>query len=189
MIQRTRQGANTVEPIRDPRQIRAMKEHLLHQSYRNYFLFVFGINSGLRIGDILPLRVMDVVHTSYLTIQEQKTGSTRKVRMTAAIRQEIEKYTKGLADSDYLFPSREGNQPISRVMAWKIMNDAARAVGIEGAIGTHTLRKTFGYHFYQQTKDVAMLQEIFGHSAPSITLRYIGINDDMMDEAMESFSL
>jgi integrase len=52
---------------------------------------------------------------------------------------------------------------------------------MEGGIGTHTLRKTFGYHFYQRTKDVAMLQQIFGHSASSITLRYIGINDDMMD--------
>ncbi|WP_425389003.1 hypothetical protein [Domibacillus iocasae] len=51
------------------------------------------------------------------------------------------------------------------------------------------MRKTFGYHFYQQTKDVAMLQQIFGHSAPSVTLRYIGINEDMMDQALQSFSL
>ncbi|WP_232454584.1 hypothetical protein [Domibacillus aminovorans] len=49
---------------------------------------------------------------------------------------------------------------------WRIINGAARACGIEGAIGTHTMRKTFGYHFYQQTKDVAMLQQIFGRSRP-----------------------
>ncbi|OVE45880.1 tyrosine-type recombinase/integrase, partial [Pseudobacillus badius] len=66
---------------------------------------------------------------------------------------------------------------------------ASRACGIEGAIGTHTMRKTFGYHFYQQTKDVAMLQQIFGHSAPSVTLRYIGINDEMIDQILERFSL
>ena len=182
-------GANTVEPIRDPDQIREMKEHLLHKSYRDYFLFAFGINSGLRIGDILPLRVMDVASATHLRIKEQKTGKIRKVRMTMALQQEIAKYTKGLAASDYLFPSRQGNKPISRVMAWKIINEAAKVVGIEGAIGTHTLRKTFGYHFYQRTKDVAMLQEIFGHSSPSITLRYIGINDDMINSVMDDFSL
>ncbi|MDX9806823.1 MAG: site-specific integrase, partial [bacterium] len=53
----------------------------------------------------------------------------------------------------------------------------------------HTLRKTFGYHFYQKTKDVALLQQLFNHSAPSVTLRYIGINQDIMDMAIEDFSL
>jgi integrase len=56
-------------------------------------------------------------------------------------------------------------------------------------IGTHTLRKTFGYHFYQQTKDVAMLQEIFNHSSPAITLKYIGVNQDSMDRAMTKFKI
>jgi len=46
-----------------------------------------------------------------------------------------------------------------------------------------------GYHFYQRTKDVALLQEIFNHSAPSITMRYIGINQDIIDSALDDFSL
>jgi len=57
------------------------------------------------------------------------------------------------------------------------------------SIGTHTLRKTFGYHFYQKYKDIALLQELFNHSAPSVTLRYIGINQDMIDDAMKEFKL
>jgi integrase len=184
-----RRGANTVEPIRDLEKIREMKEYLLHQSYRNYFLFHFGINSGLRISDILPLRVMDVKYTDHLKVREKKTGKVRKVKMTPALKNEIEKYTKSMADSDYLFPSRQGSGPISRMQAWQILNDAARACQIEGPIGTHTLRKTFGYHFYQLTKDVAMLQQIFGHSSPSVTLRYIGITDDMVVQALEEFAL
>lgn len=184
-----RVGQQAVEPIRDPEKIRSMKEYLLHQSYRDYFLFTFGINSGLRISDILPLRVMDVKYTEHLRVKEKKTGNVRKIKMTAALKQEIEKYTRGMADSDYLFPSRKGNRPIGRETAWRIINEAAKACGVEGPIGTHTMRKTFGYHFYQQTKDVAMLQQIFGHSAPSITLRYIGIHDDMIDEVLETFSL
>ena len=182
-------GQNRVEPIRDPEKIREMKEYLLHKSYRDYFLFVFGINSGLRISDILPLRVMDVKYTEHLNIREKKTKNIRKIKMTSSLKSEIEKYIKYKADSDYLFPSRKGNRPIGREAAWRIINEAARAVEIEGSIGTHTLRKTFGYHFYQQYKDVAMLQEILGHSSPSITLRYIGINDDMVDKALDGFAL
>jgi site-specific recombinase XerD len=56
-------------------------------------------------------------------------------------------------------------------------------------IGTHTLRKTFGYHFYKKTKHVAMLQDIFNHSAPIVTKRYIGISQDEIDQAIDEFSL
>ena len=79
-------------------------------------------------------------------------------------------------------------QNIGRVQAYRILNKAAAEVGLI-EIGTHTLRKTFGYHFYKRYKDVALLQEIFNHSAPSITLRYIGINQDIIDEAVGGFHL
>ncbi len=182
-------GANAVEPIRNKETIQYMKEVLLHQSYRNYFLFVFGINSGLRISDIIHLKVLDVRDAEYLKVRERKTKKVRRIKITTTLRNEIDKYIRNMADSDYLFPSRKGQQPISRVQAWKIVNDAAREVGINDAIGTHTLRKTFGYHFYQKTKDAAMLQKIFGHASPSVTLRYIGISDDMIDQALDDFAL
>lgn len=60
-------------------------------------------------------------------------------------------------------------------MAYKMLRTAAEYVNLDD-IGTHTLRKTFGYHFYKQAKDVDMLQEIFNHSDQRTTLRYIGIN-------------
>lgn len=65
---------------------------------------------------------------------------------------------------------------------------AAEYVGLDG-IGTHTLRKTFGYHFYKQTKDVAMLQEIINHSDQRATLRYIGINQNTMNNGMKKFEI
>lgn len=73
-------------------------------------------------------------------------------------------------------------------MAYKILREAADYVSLDG-IGTHTLRKTFGYHFYQQYKDPALLQEIFNHSSEEITLRYIGVNQDMMDRAIRDFKI
>jgi integrase len=184
-----KKGANTVEPIRDIEKIQEIKEYLLRRSYRNYLLFIFGINSGLRISDILPLRVMDVKYAKHLIIKEKKTKNIRKTIITENLRMEIERYTRKMANSEYLFPSQKGNKPISRVQAWQIIHNAAKECGVEEPIGTHTLRKTFGYHFYQKTKDVAMLQYIFGHSSPEITLRYIGINDEMVSKALEEFSL
>lgn len=80
------------------------------------------------------------------------------------------------------------NQHITRFRAYVILNIAGQKCGLE-EIGTHTLRKTFGYHYYQQTRDIATLQELFNHSSPSITLKYIGINQDILDNAYENFCL
>jgi integrase len=94
-----------------------------------------------------------------------------------------------MEDKEYLFKSQKGNnKPISRVQAYRILNNASEKIGLK-EIGTHTLRKTFGYWHYQQYKDIALLQELFNHSAPSITLRYIGINQDIMDRTIEDFYL
>lgn len=176
----------TVQPIRSHAKIEEIKTYLIHQSYRNYFLFVFGINSGLRISDILPLKVKDVKNKTHLNITEKKTDKKRKIPIVPILRKEIEKYTQGMKYEEYLFKSTRTRESISRIQAYRILNSAAEAVGLK-EIGTHTLRKTFGYHMYQQTKDVALLQEIFKHSSPSITKRYIGINEDMIEKAFEEF--
>jgi integrase len=68
-------------------------------------------------------------------------------------------------DEEYLFKSLCSPIPIKRIQAYKILNRAAKKIGIS-EIGTHTLRKTFGNHFYQRTKDVVLLQKIFNHSSP-----------------------
>lgn len=179
----------TVQPIRDKKLIESMKNELLKGGYRDYMLFVFGINTGLRISDILSLKVDDVRDRTHIILKEQKTGKTKRIKING-VQDELNKYIQGMADDEYLFKSQKGhNSPISRVQAYRILSHASRAIGIDGEIGTHTLRKTFGYHFYQKTKDVALLQELFNHSAPSVTLRYIGINQDIMDNAMDDFKL
>lgn len=177
-----------VQPIRDKKLIQRMKNELRKSGTRDYMLFCFGINVGLRISDILNLKVSDVRDRSHLTLTEQKTGKAKRIKING-ISDDLNEYIQGMNDSDYLFRSQKGdNLPISRVQAYRILNKAAEAIGIE-EIGTHTMRKTFGYHFYQKTKDVALLQELFNHSAPSVTLRYIGINQDIMDTAMDDFKL
>lgn len=179
---------NEVQPIRDKEKIELMKSELLKTGARNHFLFCLGINTGLRISDMLQLKVKDVKNKTHLHIIEGKTDKTKRFILNYELQNLIQSYTATMNDEDYLFCSKKSNKPIQRVQAYKIINKAARSIGLE-EIGTHTLRKTFGYHFYKNTKDIAVLQEIFNHSSPEITKRYIGINQDELDKALEDFTL
>ncbi|WP_090793791.1 site-specific integrase [Pelagirhabdus alkalitolerans] len=178
----------TVEPIRDRLQIEAMKQELRQKSERNYFLFIMGINTGLRISDLLPLRVKDVFGQTHIVMKEKKTHKTKRFLLNLELRHQIEEYVRDLDSDDYLFPSHKTGLPIQRVQAYKILNEAASRVGIK-AFGTHSMRKTFGFWHYTIHKNVALLQDIFNHTSPDITLRYIGINQDIVDKSLEHFSL
>ena len=178
---------NEVQPIRDKEIIAKFKNKLLKKSYRDYMLFTVGINTGLRISDILPLKVSDV-RGSHIIIKEKKTGKNKRFKINVPLRAELDKYTANMSDDDYLFPSRKGDKPISRTQAYRILNDVAEALGVP-EIGTHTLRKTFGYWHYKKFKDVVILQKIFNHSAPSVTLSYIGITADIVDDTIDNFYL
>ena len=179
---------NTVEPIRDLDLVMDIADYLRSESERNYVMYMFGIYSGLRISDIRLFRVRDVRNKSKLIIREKKTGTEKKFPINNELRPIIDNYIADIMDYEYLFKSKKGkNSPISRQQAYNILHDAAQHFGLE-AIGTHTLRKTFGYHMYQQTKDVVTIQEILNHADISITLRYIGINQDMKDEAIKKLT-
>ncbi|PSL41269.1 phage integrase family protein [Salsuginibacillus halophilus] len=156
-------------------------------SERDVMLFLFGINTGLRVSDIVGIRVADVRDKSSFTIQEGKTAKKRTVTIES-IRREIDNYIDGKPDHAYLFPSQKGSSHVSSTQVYRLLKSAGDWIGRQD-IGTHTMRKTFGYHFYKQTKDVAMLQSIFNHSAPSITKRYIGITDEEIEESLKGFRL
>lgn len=177
---------NTVEPIRELDVVKDIQDYLKVRSERNYVLFTFGICTGLRISDILKFRVRDVRGKDCVYIREQKTGKEKKFKLKKSLRSVLDEYIRDKKDYEYLFKSNKGlNKPITREQAYRILSEAGQVFGLSN-IGTHTLRKTFGYHMYKQTGDVAMLMEIFNHAAPSITLRYIGITQIEQDKAIEN---
>lgn len=179
---------NFVQPIRDPEQIQQIKEYLKEKNERNYILFVMGINTGLRISDILKLKVGDV-QGSHISMREMKTGKQKRIQITSSLKRELKWFNEGREVEEYLLKSRKGkNRPIGRSMAYKILKSIAAEFGLD-EIGTHTLRKTYGYHMYMQTKNIALLMEIFNHSSEKVTLRYIGVNQDAMDKAMSRFKI
>jgi integrase len=179
---------NYVQPIRDIEKVNEMKAYLKSKSERNYILFLLGISTGLRISDILQLKKEDLLNT-HINIKETKTKKHKRIRIPPNARRELMDYARRLKDGQFIIRSRQGgNRPIDRSSAYRILREAAEQANLK-EIGTHTLRKTFGYHFYHQTKDIAMLQELFNHSSQDITLRYIGINQDSLDKAMLKFKI
>jgi len=154
---------------------------------RDLLIFLVGINTGLRVNDIVKLKVGDVRGKDSFIIFEGKTNKKRTVNISM-IKNEIEAYTTGKRSDEYLFKSQKGDKPITTTQVYRILSNAADFIGYD-YVGTHTMRKTFGYHHYKQFKDVAILQEIFNHSAPSITKRYIGIREDEINDTLNGFRL
>lgn len=171
-----------VEPIRSKKQINAIKGYLKNKNLRDYLLFVLGINSGLRISDLLTLKIGDVKEIDRITIREKKTGKPKDFPLADTCKKAIQEYLADIKeDNGWLFKSRKGESPITRIQAYRIINKAARAVGIKDAIGTHTLRKTFGYWAHKNGADITKIQKLLNHSTPEITLAYIGITKDELD--------
>lgn len=185
-----------VEPIRDRKKIDIMKK-LLSDKPRDYLMFVMGINSALRVSDLLSLQYKDVIDNKgipldHIELKETKTGKFNKIAIPKGVKKAITDYVKHHYEGDlnhYLFRSRKGNnQPINRKTAWNIINDTAKSIGLKN-IGSHSLRKTWAYHSYKAGTDILTIQDMLNHSAPSITLRYIGITQDDKDRAVLTLDL
>ncbi|MBK5241919.1 MAG: tyrosine-type recombinase/integrase [Clostridium sp.] len=172
-----------VQPIRDRLEIKKMQNELLKKGMRDYMFFTIGITCGLRISDILNLKVKDVKNKTHISLIEKKTQKPKRFELHPELQKDIVRYIQNMRDEDFLFKSRKGNSQISRVQAYRILNSTAKRIGIE-EIGSHSLRKTFGFWHYTLYKDVATLQDIFNHNSPSTTLRYIGITEDKKNETI-----
>lgn len=184
-----------VQPIRDKKKIEDMKKILKAGSLRDYCLFVMGINSGLRISDLLALKISDVVENTKIkdriSLREKKTGKILDFPISASSAKAIKEYldTRDYNTEEYLFVSRKGHKPISNVQAWRILSGAAESVGINEPIGTHSLRKTFGYWAFKGGADITRIQKLLNHSSPGITLAYIGITRDELDDVYLNLNL
>jgi len=188
-----------VQPIRDIKKIKAIKGNLKKRNPRDFLLFTLGINTGLRISDILKLKVEDVKEKTgeikeYLDLNEKKTKKQRLIYINDEVKLALEYYFEktGIYDLErYLFISDKTkiNKPISRIRAWQLIQIWCREVGIKGRIGTHTIRKTAGYQMRMAGVAIELIQEVLGHQSISMTKRYLGITDDEVTKVLKNFNL
>ena len=173
---------NIVEPIKSKKDLERIEEFLERHSRRNRLIFAFGINTGLRVSDILGLNVKDVEGKSYVEIKEKKTGKYKRFPLNTKLKALIKDYLQNercksyaLSENEPLFLGKKHCR-LDRSQVYRFLNDACKQLGIIANVGTHTMRKSFGYHFYKKYNDVALLQKILNHSSPAMTLKYIGVD-------------
>ena len=191
---------STTQPIRDKKALQNFKNYYKNtkENLRNYTIIIVGLNTALRINDILHLTYDEVYQNGkvqeHITIKERKTGKKNKILLNQETRQALEKYYKELVKSKmyksgnpYLFPSpKTTGAPLSRSQAYRMITAAAEAIGIDEHISCHSLRKTFGYHAWKQGNDPVIIMTIFNHSSLSITKRYLCIEQDDKDNVYRS---
>lgn len=190
---------STTQPIRSTVQLNQFKKYYLEISpeERNYALIILGLNTALRISDILKLHVSDVWDCSkhkfkrHIEVMESKTGKQTSIYINKEVQHALAQCSLKQKDADeFLFPSRKyKDMPLSRYQAYRIVKQAAVYAGMPEHISCHSLRKTFGYHAWKQSVPPAMLMDIYNHSSYQITKRYLGIDQDDKDQVFEKIKL
>ena len=179
---------NSVDPIKDKKKILAIKRNLKEEGNpRNYLLFVMGINIALRISDLLSIKVKDIIDNKgdlkeFLHIKEGKTGRQAKIYLNDTVKEALNYYLdkiRGIDPDSYLFKSERSNKRLDRVRVWGLIQEWVKEAGLEGErYGTHSLRKTWGYQARMQGVSISQIQNKLGHKSPAITSRYIGIDQE-----------
>ncbi|MGJ4851413.1 tyrosine-type recombinase/integrase [Bacillota bacterium Meth-B3] len=184
---------NMVDSIRNEEQLNRVFE-LVKGKGLPELLFLCGMNFGLRISDMIDLKVGDV-RKSHVRRREQKTSKQTIILINPSVQRRLNVLLSGRKDDEPLLMSRQRSratgQPkaITRQRGYQIVGKFCRMAGCDFPVGNHTLRKTFGYWHYQRFHDVVFLMRHFNHSDQNVTLRYIGVWQDQLDDHMKKFKL
>lgn len=187
----------SVDPIRDLKKVDAMKIYLKGKNLRDYTMFVVGINVALRITDLLSLKWGDVLKNKKafkeIYLLEGKTQKERRIKLNKASQKALGELLENLESytmDDYIFPSREGHgRPLTRQQALNILKGAAKAVGVKDNVGTHTLRKSWGYQAWKKGFNPALIMDTLNHSNLTVTKRYLGITQDDINDLYETLNI
>ena len=174
----TKGSSISVEPIRNLKDIKAIKK-MLASNPRDLCIFILGINTNLRAGDILNIKVKQVRGIKELVLKEKKTGKVRRITLNKAVIEAIRALlaSREYDDEDYLFQGQRG--PLTVPTLSRMVKNWCRAINLQGNYGSHTLRKTWGYH-QRVTYSVGLpeLMVCFNHSSQRQTLDYLCVQPD-----------
>ncbi|MDD4110678.1 MAG: tyrosine-type recombinase/integrase [Clostridia bacterium] len=154
---------------------------------RNWMLCFLGFNTTFRAEDLLQLRVQDLIN-GYISIKENKTGKPQNFKMDNKLFQDVLSYfgRNNLRYEDYIFKSQmNSNMAITRQQANNVLKKVSKATKLKSRFSMHTLRKTFGYHYYNNKGNLMTLMRMYNHDSPNTTLLYVcwGTDDAEKDRA------
>ena len=182
----------TTQPIRNRKELQKFSTYYqtVKPHPRNYALIILGLNTALRISDLLQLQWFDVYDfytqrfREHLLILEQKTGKQNYIALNKNAKNALRWYMDACfpQESDYLFCKNTDRQhPINRSQAYRIVKEAAAQTTNSRMVSCHSMRKTFVYHAWKQGAQPALLMGLFNHSSYDVTKRYLGIEQDEKD--------
>ena len=191
---------STTEPIRTKENLEKFKNYYTIEkpNARNRALINFGLNSILRISDLLQLKWKDVYNfeadqfKTHMELIEMKTGKKTKIILNQNAVSALNdlKNTLSIFQADmYIFHGQQNNTHLSRSQAYRIIRSAAEKTHIGEDISCHSLRKTFGYHAWKNGTPPAMLMELYNHSSYAITKHYLGIDQNEKDSVFLNLNL
>ena len=190
----------TTQPIRNKDELAAFRMYYkdIHPNRRNYCLIVMGLNTALRISDLLKLKWDNVYNfehhafRSHFLINEQKTGKNNYVTLNCNATDALRAYFNERHPTEHEFIFTKATcrrQPINRVQAYRIVRTAAEETVQDEHISCHSLRKTFGYHAWKNGTPPALLMDVYNHSSYKVTQHYLGIEQDERDEIYMNLEL
>ena len=182
-----------VEPITDVKAINRIKKQLADNP-RNLCLFVMGINTNLRASDLQQIKAGDVRHKvegDTLELKEQKTGKARLITLNESVVKAVQALLASdtFQDDDFLFRSQRGDKAVSTPSINRLVKTWCKENGLKGNYGSHTLRKTWGYHQRKAGTDIPTLMAMFNHSSQKQTLDYLCIQDEEIQDAYMKMTL
>ncbi len=166
--------------------------------YKFCLLITIGVFTGLRISDLLKLRFNQFENSDILTIQEQKTRKTRRIKINTDLKEIVERIKGRMVISDtnqFIFVNRYGTKPIDKSYVNVKLKELLKQYNIvlEGNASSHLFRKTLGNRVLRlnnySNESVILLMELFGHSSPSITKKYLGIREREIHDVYDSLRL
>ncbi len=165
---------NWVAPIKDDETIEKFKKLLKDVDNKYYIMFEIGVGTGIQLQDILNLKNKDVLGKNNITVIIGTKNIERSFKINSQLKKIIKEYTKGKDPEAYLITGHANSkEPLSREQAYRTFKNVGKQMGLS-SIGAQTMRKTFAWKYYKETGDIYYLQNLFNHSSPSITYRYIG---------------
>ncbi len=171
-----------VDPIKNIKDVKTIKK-MLASNPRDFCLFTFGINTNLRASDLLSIKVdmvKDLQIDDEIVLKEKKTGKLRRITLNKNVIESVQNLldSKEYRDDEFLFKTQKSNV-LTVPSVNRLVKGWCKDIKLKGNFGSHTLRKTFGYH-QRVTYGVSLpeLMEIFNHSTQKQTLTYLCIQPE-----------
>ena len=193
------QGQRTTTTSRDWEDFKSLLGKLERDGELKFcLLFAVGVFTGLRISDLLRLRFSHFENTEILSVQEQKTGKVRRIKINPDLREIIERVRKkmGVTESQqYMFVNRFGTKAIDKSYVNLKLKQILKnyKIDVEGNVSSHMFRKTLGNRVLRlnnySNESVILLMELFGHSSVAITKKYLGIREREIYDVYDSLRL